>query len=456
MNLTSRPIKVTSRRGDIFIPFITSSPIFDVQLLLLLFPLWWVIGVEQLVWPIGFSLVLLKCVVMQHYVIRISRTVKWLLLFLLIHLVSGLFIVETFRWVTFFRNLSTYVAFFALHLILTNRIKNWHQIESLLKIYVGIMSLTALAGLLAILDIWQPDFTSLLGNFMPGWIKATSYGERIATRSVGNWSWFSFLRRYFRVHSFFLYATLYASALATAIPTTLYLFHDSPKIKMKVIYAVGMILMGINIVYTTGRIAIIGCLAGAIFYLTFFSRWRTLTKIVFVLGLIGLVVFVLQTDSLTVFVDLYEDFVFARGSGSFYGRSEVYRVTLEQFAERPFFGWGTERDIPDFPFPAGSHSYYLGILYKHGLFGLIAFLGFLISIWWESRPIKSKPHHNQNKSATRFLLYGRWIIVAFAINSFTDVLELDATTLVFFGLVTGLLIKTRYLLKGGQILQENT
>lgn len=451
MNYTS---SLKSRRGQpanntntIWLPFITTSPITDTAWLLYLFPLWWILGIEQFVWSAGYFLISLKVISIQKYQIKINNALKWTALFLFFQMLSTSGIVESFRWITFIRNFNAHLAFFFIIFILINQVRSWEDIKLLLNAHVIAMLFAAIIGLLALLQLWQPQFTSLVGFFMPGWIKATSYGGAIAVRSVGQLSWFEGLNVYFRVNSFFMFATLYASALALTIPTTLFLFNISSSLFSKAIYGSIFLLFVLNIVYTTGRIAMIGCLAGGLYYMFFFSKWNKLVKLAAVFGFLIFTTAILFNDIQQLMAQLFEDFVFARGAGSFDDRSTIYRITLEQVYQRPFFGWGTERDIPDFFYPAGSHSFYLGILYRHGIFGFVSFLCLLVTLWQEiTLRTKRKLVDRSLIDTRKFLQYGKWVLVAFIVNSLTDALDLDSTTMMLFGLTIGLLISAKRML----------
>ena len=130
---------------------------------------------------------------------------------------------------------------------------------------------------------------------------------------------------------------------------------------------------------------------------------------------------------------------FARGAGSVDARSAVYRSTVSGFLERPLLGWGTERDIPGQRYPAGSHSTYLGVLYKHGLVGFVCLLGVLASGWLAIRPAARL----EGTAAYDLLRFGQWTYVAVLLNGFTDVLDLDATTLILIYSIFGTLIAVR-------------
>ena len=121
-----------SRKEGLVIPFVNTSPAIDVRWLFLLLPVWWLMGVEQFVWTILLLWSCLKVLVKKQFRVRVVPTVFWLLLFLCVHTVSGFFIVERFRLITFFRNFNTYVTAFLLVFVITNSVNSWYQVQALL------------------------------------------------------------------------------------------------------------------------------------------------------------------------------------------------------------------------------------------------------------------------------------------------------------------------------------
>ena len=120
---------------------------------------------------------------------------------------------------------------------------------------------------------------------------------------------------------------------------------------------------------------------------------------------------------------------------------KIYIQTFYSFLERPFFGWGTERDVKGLAYPLGSHSYYLGTLYKQGVVGFSLFIAIVILIW---NKLKVKVFIDNN--FTRFLKYGQFLMLVYIMNSFTDVLDLEATTILFLWLILSLLIVAKRIL----------
>ena len=445
---------------NVTIPYIYSSPIFDIGLLLALFPLWWFLGVEQFIWTLGTFLIMLKVVAKQRQKVYVVATLKWLFFFLIVHLLSGFFIVESFRLITFVRNFGAYSAAFLVVLIITNQLKSWREVRWLLVIMTGILFLSASVSLLGILGIWRPSFTSLMGSVLPGWIRATSYGGQIAVRSLGRPSWFSGLNSYFRVNGFFMFSTMYASTLAYFLPMVFFLFSMAAKLRGKMFLALVIVLFIINLIFTTGRIAIISCLIGAAFYLVFYAGSRILVRLLALFAIVCVILILFfsayyTSDVFEPIAQLYEDLVYARGPGSFTDRGTVYVHTIEGALQRPLLGWGTERDIPNFPYPAGSHSHYLAILYKQGIVGLLVFLGMLITLWKETTipHLKQVAHPDQVK-LLKFLKYGRWTLVTVLVNSFTDVLDLDATTMMMMWTILAMLIQARRMITSAQYLEQ--
>ena len=346
--------------SKIVLPFINTRPATDIGLFILLLPFWWVLGVEQFIWPIGFALITLK-LLSNGRNLYTTPTLKWLTLFLLVHLISGLFIVESFRYVTFVRNFSTYILAFFTLLAVINGVTKLREIKFVVDALIGMMALAALAGLLGILGIWDHsfNFTSLIGEVLPGWIVKTRYGSLVAQRALGNYGWFVGIGTYFRVSSFFLFPTHYASAIVLTLPLLGWRLHQSRRISSKIFFTFILLLLLLNLASTTGRIAIIGGLVGWAFFLATASKIRTIYKILLVGAVLAGAIAILLVPQYVIAG--YENFTLARGTGSFDRRSTVYEESLAGAWERPFFGWGTERDFPDTIDPTQDYKYPAGI-----------------------------------------------------------------------------------------------
>jgi hypothetical protein len=420
------------------------SPVTDVGLLVALLPLWWVLGMEQFIWPLGFGLIAIR-VLLRNGTFLAVGPLKWGLAFVAVHAVSLLFIVESYRMITFGRNLGAYVAMLFLIFVITNCVEEWRHVRFLLGCLVAALTVSAVLGLVGLLSGIPLRFTSLMGHLMPHSVAATDYGGNIARRSTGHYAWFILTGDYFRVTGLFMYATLYASVIVVTLPVAFFLTGVARRTAAKIGLGLIVVVLLANLAGTTARVAAISFLVGAAYFLLFASERRILYRAGAVTALIGaLLLGVITYEEWRREAQIVEAVVLARGTGSYDHRTAVYRETLAGFTERPFFGWGTERDIRGLRYPAGSHSHYLGILYKQGLVGFLLFLGLWASLWRSTRPIRDPPTDEPDlEEIGRFLRYGRWALVAVLVNATTDVLDLDATTFVFMWVIFACLIAAR-------------
>lgn len=455
------PTAAASLPRRIVLPFINSDPLLDIQWLILLLPIWWWLGIEQFVWPVALSLSALKMIALQGYRLTIVPPVKWFGLYIMAILISSLFIIENYRWLTYFRNFGAYLSAFLVLLIATNRVRTWRSINLLVNAMFIPLLIAGILGILAVYDIWRPSFESVIGGFLPGSVADTSYGSAIVSRSLGVRGWFTGVGEYFRLTTFFLFANHYASALIYIIP---FLFHKLTygTLPKKIAIGAGIILLLANLFYTTSRVAMVALAAGAIYFILFQSLHRRLIRVLAAVGLTIATLIVLlgslidlsnpgQSGLITPLTESINAFVFARGEGSINSRSAVYVSSLQGFTQRPIFGWGTERDVEGNTYPAGSHSEYIAVLYRQGLVGFMLFAGLLWSVWRMTRPPKGELWRQPEGS---FLRYGRWFFVTSLINSIATDPAVDTTVYVMLWLIMGMLVAASLLIRR-QISHEN-
>lgn len=430
--------------GRLRVPFLETRPLEDIWWLLIATPLLWVLGLEQF---FAVPVLLWSAVKLLGRGVRLPQhPVLLALLFLLIAMtVSALFVDEAFRYITYVRNVSMYVNAALIVLIVLASAPTLAEIRRLLRALVVLMGLAALIGLLGIIDISRPQFSSLFGQLLPASISDTGYGQQIANRSTGNMAWFRLFGGYFRVSSFFMFSTMYAAALAISIPIAAY-FCRVGTWRSRSLSAVILGLLIVNLVFTTGRMAMVGLVAGLLVLIlqnpnTF---WKVVTTTLITAGIAASLLWIPE-GSVTGVVD---EFVFARGEGSPLTRLTIYQSTLEGLIQRPMFGWGTERDIvgvEGMTLPAGSHSYYLGMAYKHGLFGLAVFAALLVAI---ARGIQVPRRSGVRDQAPEAVLasHVQWALVAAAVIGVTSALDLDATLVVVLTVIVacGLANRTVY------------
>ena len=419
--------------------------IIELYYLVLLFPMWWFLGMEQFLWFFAIGIIFIQFLIFNKLQFRTNTITLLLAFFLVAYGISFFSIVEKIRYITYFRNLSTYLTALMLLIITWNVIDKWWQVEKLLKAVIVVMLIASIVGILGFsFEIFRIQFKSLTGYFLPNAISKTGYGSVIAVRNIGFYNWFMGIGNYFRISSFFLYSTMFSSTLAITLPIALFLININ-KGRVKKFYVFSAVMMGLALLFTTGRVAIMAFFIGYVIFR--FLMIKSFAKKIIIFGIFFMMssIFLLYLELTGFLYQIIDLLLYSRGQGSANSRIKIYTQTFSSFLERPIFGWGTERDVKGLAYPMGSHSYYLGTLYKQGIVGLSLFISIFILIW-----NKLKVKTNLDNNFTRFFKYGQFLMLVYFINSFTDVLDLDATTMFFLWLILSLLIVSKriYITKG--------
>lgn len=423
-----RPVATTTRRY--------------VMVVVAAVPLWWALGVEQFVYPVLLLPALLAVLASQKRV-RVGPVLVALLAFLVVYLASALFIVEDDRYLTFLKNLATYVTAVMLLLVVPAVARTWPEVRSLACALAVAMAVAGVVGLLAITGLVRGPFQSPFGALLPASVAATALGSNIVERSFGWVSWFAGVGSYFRVNSVFLWPTSYASAIALALPVMAFVAATSRRRLARLVWWALVAVVAVNLVFTTGRMAWLALVVAAVLWFVF-TRMRTTWTTRVVTAALAVVVAaaaVVVDPGLLDAPQVVEQAVFARGSGSPTSRWTIYERTLEGFVERPLLGWGTERNIAGvseaFIYPAGSHSYYLATLYRQGVLGFVAFL---VSWWtiWRATAQRRVPTRAPME-ARAFVAVGRAVVVAALIMATTLAFDLDASLMLVWWCVVALI-----------------
>lgn len=397
------------------VPFVATSPLTDICLGLALLPLWWVLGLEQFVWILIATLAAAKLVVSRR---RIA--VPWSLVLLGFGtgcaVLSGLAVTEQFRYFTLARAVMSYLTWVLLVLVGANCVRTRRDVAALLGATGLAIASDTVLGAAAVSGLFRPEYSTFFGKLLPSALTATDLGSRFLAHSLGDLSWLQGIGSYFRVTGLFLYATMHSAALAITAPLLLHLaLHGRPLRRWLWWAAIGLTV--VNLGFASGRTAIAALLStGAIWALTLSRSVFTRAALV-VVALVGAIAFASLVDVPGFTTALLE----ARGSSTS-NRLEIYAATATAILERPLLGHGTELDVEGLPYPAGSHSFYLGIAFKHGVPALLFFVVALVASW---RNVGNGPLGDAV----------RWSLALVAIVGLTDVLDLDATTFFLAGVV---------------------
>lgn len=411
---------------------------------LLLFPLWWYLGLDQLVWLLLISLLTILMLIRRGGRLNLPAAGRVFLLFFASMAVSALFIDETFRLFSFAQNYLYFIVGFLCLLLTINLGQTFADLESLTRGVLLLMAFSALLGFLSELGVWRPLFHSPLASVMPSFLEQSRLASRFSFRTTGHDAFFMGIR-YFRVNGMFLYSTLYGTILALATPFSFYIWSVSKGFIAKIFFGIISLLLVSNLLFTGGRSALLAfALGGAYFWLIRSRRrgtWWWIFWGVAALALVAVAYYSAGDSDATGATA--QDLVMARSTS---GRMNIYRQTIAAFWEYPVFGAGTQRDAEDLTQPLGSHSYYLALLFRFGLVGFGLFAWLFWQIWKGTAPLSlTRAHDPRLHRANLLLQYGRWFLVARLFDAFFTVPLTDATVIMLEWTLIGILLQARRL-----------
>lgn len=427
----SAEIASRSQTAPLMLPFLSGSALTNLRWAVLLTPLWYLIGLDQFLWP--FLVFYLAALYVLYRARRgagivVTPIARLGVLFLAVQAFSGLFIIEDKFYVVFARNLSLWGGGLLVHLIITNALTRRRQVLRLLWSWTLVLLAAGVAGVIAFALNEGFEFRTLILYIVPQSMRTGVTAGTVWTRSflaepapIGG-------RLFFRVRSFFLYANSYAGVLAIAIPLMVYLGQQyrSRDARWWVVHGT-LAISVLALALTTSRAAIIGLAAGTGFF--FIHRTRRADRIVWTIALL------VATAAALAFVLITPDLVFDTGATYLEGfatakgrslstRSNIAYYSIISWLERPAFGWGTPRDMsiygfsPNYP-RLGSHSQFLSVLYRHGIVGLFVFLALLAALW---RRFGKVPEGDWR---ARFRPYLYWAFTANVVHAVLIQLDID-------------------------------
>lgn len=469
------------------VPFVTTGSATDVALAFALLPLWWALGLNQLVWAPLALFVYLKRTMAEKRLDHVKPAT---------FIVVGVFVTSYLAtavvlWVNYPGFLGTSSIFYyaglhyvaaALFLVLAADCAASSERERLRVIAgIGAMGLGACAaGALPYLGL-NPSYEAPVRFLLPEGVASPQsgglaiYGWSVE-RSLGSTTCF-FGYEVFRPRSLFTYATLYAAAMAMAAPLQLYLAHHTRYAALRLLWVAAAALSVAMVLLTTSRTASAALVVAGLVVALGWAAWaflvRRADRLRLLLGLLGTLcagAALLATGpwaagTLVSAAGLEEceqgeqaaaresllaedgdaasliraGVVEARG-GSLKDRMEVYRATLERWPERPWFGFGTTRNSPDVRYPLGSLNMYLGTLFQRGAVGLAALLALMGYAYYRLvRGLLSRPGVHRP-----FLLFAAVSMLVGSMAGLADIFDLDATVQVLFWTLMGLVVGTSY------------
>ncbi len=380
------------------IPFLTTSFADDLYYYLLLWPVWWAMGIEQLLLPFFLGWEFVRSLVQQRAQFTLNRTALWALL-LAVWSVVPIYALDTEYLDLFVKEIATMLSQFFILFLFWNQVRTareWWRISravELLALYVSLGSLIFLTGL------WQGEFVSGVGRLLPaGLAESSSFFESIAVRAFGGTDPGSGVL-VARVSSFSLKFSGLSMISLLLIPFTVWRI-EANRGWWRLISVVTLIGLFASLLYAESRVAYAAFLAGLALYVTLRSGLmrghnKAFSIAAGVVAVAALLVFVYIAYSTVV--EAVQLVVFDWRPGSWFVRFRIYEETLRLLPEHWLAGWGTSIRIPNAPsnYSAGTHSSYLGMLFQHGVVGLGLYLLIWLSVWRATWRGMQQPNKSQ-------------------------------------------------------------
>lgn len=411
------------------------KPHSKILLVIWMFPFLWIIGGERLLLPFIVTITLFRNV--SHLSVM-PKTFSLFFFFLLGYLASITQVRESLRFITFFWDFSIYFTFLLILLEFYYHIPEDKYREVIKNLVTLFFFLNLLACTYITIGYWE--YKTPLGYLLPDGIKSTSVAQNISLHKVGGERWFFGLT--YRLSSIFSSGMQYAASLLLMIPLNYYVLATSKK-KSKLFFTISLILSFLCLLYSQGRVAILlGSLAliasivmNGIVKTRFFSK--SIVSFLLLLVLIGFSTII--SINWQIISEIFNHIFVERRAGSYNERLAVYLNTIDGVKNSPVLGHGTQLDFPGAQIPLGSHNWYLGILFKHGLIGFIPFMLFLFYLIKSSVISVFRIFRNDEKRKLAVIL--SICIVSHAVLSLTAEPVVDAMHSFLLAMIYGMSFK---------------
>ena len=349
-----------------------------------LIPLWWFLGVNFIIFHLITSLLLLALLITRKNEEKLLIPIESLplLMFILTYVFS---VVINLQNIPFVRLLATLynLSFWIIGLILIVVIYNINLRETnIIGIAKSFTVFGIICGLLATggIVLWLSGHRGLTVysfpyRFIPIHLinNAPLLNKTLICTIIGSgWTGFGLLPR---GSLFFVYATALGMGMVITIPMTIYYFRTKSKLSKAFM---PVVLQSIALIFSLSRIVIVGLLSFILVYFVLYRRKSSFFLAIH-LGMLFVILILFFVPALPK-KTLNATEAFRKGSTT--TRLSLYRDTIERTLKKPVLGYGFKpRETGMMGIPIGSHSTFVGSLYKTGIVGFIFLLMFWVMVY---------------------------------------------------------------------------
>lgn len=403
------------------LPFITTSFAENLWLYALLWPVWWALGIEQFLLPFFLLFEMARFLIAADWRVRLNTSALLALLLALWWAVPILWVDREFLDL-FLREMATIWAQAFILILFWNRVRTRREWRLAVRALLLMAVYTAAAGLIYVSGVWRGTFLSLAGRVMPSSLIAnSSFFTSIAIRQFGSMANEVGLLTQ-RLMAFSLSFSALSMIALLLIPIVYWRFQLA-RGAARLFYggvAVGLVL---SLFFTESRISYAAFLAavGLYFILRLGLLRGTNRPLTIALSLAGVALTLLAGYVLmgTILHSVQTAFVDLR-PGSWLVRLNIYLATFQLLPKHLIAGWGVPVRLPNMPsdYSAGTHSSYLGILFQHGIIGLLLYIAIWLSVW--RAVIRGLSQRFISRELALFWIAAATAFFAFNIREFAD------------------------------------
>lgn len=395
------------------IPFVSAPFSLDLMLFLALWPVWWVLGVDQILPPLFLAWEAARYLWQARGQFTVNAPMVWAGLLAAWWLVPALWVDREYADI-FVKETATAWAQVCALFLFWNAVRTRREWNQAARGLLLLAAYVAAGGAIFALGIWRGTLVSALGRLFSGLAGAPGgFFDTIFYRELGRFSTDS-SRFPFRLTSFALQPTSLSMICLILLPFVAWRFYEA---RGRVRAAFGVVAAGLLVCLlgTESRIAYLAFGVGVVVFAAYASHsLRKLTQLALFggAGLAAVAVFLAAAVAFGGVDNLWQALVVDWRPGSVAVRSRVYEETLRLLPEHPIAGWGVQVRIRGIrsSFSAGSHSSVLAMGFRHGAVGLALYIGLWASIWREvARGLKG---------GAVWLGRGFWVAIAVALLCF--------------------------------------
>lgn len=366
------------------LPLVSTSFANNLWYYALLWPVWWALGIEQILLPFFTLYELVRFLVRSNWQVRLNTTGILALLIAIWWSVPIIWADREFLDI-FLKDLAAIWSQALILILIYNCVKTRREWRLVVQTLTVMAVYTAVAGLIYLSGVWRGSFISALGLILPqSLVDSSAFFASIAIRQFGSPAGEVGLLP-MRLRAFSLSYSSLSMICLLLIPFIhwrLKLSHGNKRI----LYGIIVLGLFLCLIFTESRISYLAFIAAVPLYVLLqFGLLRGHNKpvtIALTLAGIGIAIAVVYMAQ-GIIVDMIESAFIDLRPSSWIVRLNIYIVTLRLLPQHLIAGWGVPVRIPGASnvYSAGTHSSYLGTLFQHGIVGFFLYIGLWLSIW---------------------------------------------------------------------------